>query len=143
MGILDDHLAKRDWIVGEDMTIADLSCAGYMFYADEVPVDWEREFPNLDLHGGNSYRTVRAMGTCADRTIGSRESSPRPKPRAAKSRLGQDEPNNTRREPDSFHRTGGRPPGGWWGETADGAAGDEKAPGRDCRGPDSLTNFTQ
>jgi len=28
MGILDGHLVKRDWIVGEEMTIADLSCAG-------------------------------------------------------------------------------------------------------------------
>jgi len=47
MAILDGHLVKRDWIVGEEMTIADLSCVGYMFYGDEVPVDWEREFPNL------------------------------------------------------------------------------------------------
>jgi len=47
MAILDEHLARQDWIVGEDITIADLSCAGYMFYGDEVPVEWDREFPNL------------------------------------------------------------------------------------------------
>jgi len=29
------------------MTIADLYCAGYIFYTDEIPVDWDREFPNL------------------------------------------------------------------------------------------------
>ena len=47
MGILDRHMASRDWIVGDGISIADLSCAGYMFYIDEVPVDWDREFPNL------------------------------------------------------------------------------------------------
>lgn len=47
MGILDRHMANRDWIVGDEISIADLSCAGYMFYIDEVPVDWDREFPNL------------------------------------------------------------------------------------------------
>jgi len=47
MGILDGHLAGRDWIVGDRPTIADLSCAGYMFYTDEVPVDWGREVPRL------------------------------------------------------------------------------------------------
>jgi glutathione S-transferase len=47
LGILDRHLEGRNWIIGDEMTIADLSCVGYMFYADEVPVDWEAEFPNL------------------------------------------------------------------------------------------------
>ena len=47
MGILDRHLEGRRWIVGDSMTTADLSCIGYMFYTDEVPVDWDREFPNL------------------------------------------------------------------------------------------------
>jgi len=47
MGILDGHMASRDWIVGDGTSIADLSCAGYMFYIDEVAVDRDREFPNL------------------------------------------------------------------------------------------------
>lgn len=47
MGVLDAHLAGRGWIVGDGPTIADLSCAGYMFYTDEVPVDWNGDFPNL------------------------------------------------------------------------------------------------
>jgi len=45
-GVLDRHLAGRDWIVGDAMTIADLSCIGYMFYQDEIAVDWA-EYPNL------------------------------------------------------------------------------------------------
>ena len=43
--VLDDHLSGRDWIVGETMTIADLSCAGYMFYDDEFPIDWAGDYP--------------------------------------------------------------------------------------------------
>jgi glutathione S-transferase len=34
--VLEDHLATRDWIVGNGPTIADLSCAGYIFFLDEV-----------------------------------------------------------------------------------------------------------
>ncbi len=45
LGVLDTHLTGRDWIVGEAMTIADLSCAGYMFYVDEFPIDWEADYP--------------------------------------------------------------------------------------------------
>ncbi|HUS55058.1 MAG TPA: glutathione S-transferase [Thermohalobaculum sp.] len=47
MGVLEAHLAGRDWIVGNKMTIADLSCAGYMFYEHEFPFDWAREFPAI------------------------------------------------------------------------------------------------
>ena len=45
LGVLDTHLAGRDWIVGEAMTIADLSCVGYMFYEDEFPIDWAADYP--------------------------------------------------------------------------------------------------
>ncbi len=47
LGVLDGHLKDREWIVGKEMTVADLSCAGYMFYVDEYPVDWEKDFPNV------------------------------------------------------------------------------------------------
>jgi glutathione S-transferase len=47
LGVLDRHLAGRDWIVGEAMTVAVLSCAGYMFYEDEFPIDWAAEYPAL------------------------------------------------------------------------------------------------
>jgi len=46
-GVLDRHLKGRDWVVGDAVTIADLSCVGYMFYQDELPVDWDADFPNL------------------------------------------------------------------------------------------------
>ncbi len=45
LGVLDTHLSGRDWIVGEAMTIADLSCVGYMFYEDEFPIDWAADYP--------------------------------------------------------------------------------------------------
>jgi glutathione S-transferase len=45
LGVLDRHLKGRDWIVGSAMTVADLSCAGYMFYEDEFPIDWAGDYP--------------------------------------------------------------------------------------------------
>lgn len=45
LGVLDRHLQGRDWVVGRAPTIADLSCAGYMFYADEYPIDWPGDYP--------------------------------------------------------------------------------------------------
>jgi glutathione S-transferase len=47
LGVLEAHLTGRDWIVGDTMTLADLSCAGYMFYEDEFPFDWASEFPAI------------------------------------------------------------------------------------------------
>ena len=45
LAILDRHLTGRDWIVGEAPTLADLSAAGYMFYSDEFPIDWQADYP--------------------------------------------------------------------------------------------------
>lgn len=45
--VLDRHLAGRDWIVGSGPTTADLTCAGYLFFADEYPIDWPADLPNL------------------------------------------------------------------------------------------------
>jgi len=47
LGVLDGHLKGRDWIVGDRMTIADLSCVGYMFFTDEFPIDWDKDYPNV------------------------------------------------------------------------------------------------
>jgi glutathione S-transferase len=45
--ILDAHLGGRDWIVGRGVTVADLSCCGYLFYPE--PFGFERgDWPNLD-----------------------------------------------------------------------------------------------
>ena len=45
-GVLDAHLASRAYVVGERITIADLSLCGYLFFDDEIGVDWG-EFPNI------------------------------------------------------------------------------------------------
>jgi glutathione S-transferase len=33
-GVLDAHLAKRDWLVGSNPTLADFTVGSYLFYAD-------------------------------------------------------------------------------------------------------------
>ena len=45
-GVLDHHLAGRSWIVAGRPTIVDLSCCGYVFFDDEIGVDWS-EFPAI------------------------------------------------------------------------------------------------
>lgn len=47
MKTLERHLDGRDWIVGEALTIADLSCVGYLYFTDEFQVDMD-QFPNID-----------------------------------------------------------------------------------------------
>ena len=45
--VLDGHLAGRDWIAGDAITAADLSCCGYLFYPEPfgfLRADW----PNID-----------------------------------------------------------------------------------------------
>ncbi len=45
--VLNDHLAERDWIVGDGVTIADLSCSGYLFYPE--PYGFTRtDWPHID-----------------------------------------------------------------------------------------------
>lgn len=44
--VLDAHLDGRDWIVGDDLSIADLSCQGYFHFADEYDFDWA-SVPNI------------------------------------------------------------------------------------------------
>jgi len=46
-GVLNDHLEGRDWIVGDAITNADLSCCGYLFYPE--PFGFERaDWPHID-----------------------------------------------------------------------------------------------
>ncbi|QUJ75465.1 glutathione S-transferase family protein [Sulfitobacter albidus] len=45
--VLDAHLAGRDWIVGDGITNADLTCCGYLYYPEPFGFD-RREFPNID-----------------------------------------------------------------------------------------------
>jgi glutathione S-transferase len=38
--ILNEHLAGRRYVVGDRLTIADLSLCGYLYWPDEIGVDW-------------------------------------------------------------------------------------------------------
>ena len=44
--ILDAHLGARRYIVGDRLTIADLSACGYLFFDDELGVDW-KDYPGI------------------------------------------------------------------------------------------------
>ena len=44
---LDSHLKGRDWIVGDGMTNADLSCCGYLFYPEPFGFD-RADWPHID-----------------------------------------------------------------------------------------------
>ncbi|MCF8177934.1 MAG: glutathione S-transferase C-terminal domain-containing protein [Sulfuritalea sp.] len=44
--VLDTHLAGRQWVVASRPTIADFSLAGYVFWPEEIGVDWN-DYPNL------------------------------------------------------------------------------------------------
>lgn len=45
--ILNDHLETRDWIVGDDISNADLSCCGYLYYPEPFGFD-RAEWPHID-----------------------------------------------------------------------------------------------
>lgn len=47
-GIVDKHLAGREWMVGDTPTIADISMSGYMFYpVEESGYPVEGRYPNI------------------------------------------------------------------------------------------------
>ena len=46
-GVLNTHLTQRDWIVGEHVTIADLSCCGYLYYPEPFGFD-RKDWPHID-----------------------------------------------------------------------------------------------
>jgi glutathione S-transferase len=45
--VLNAHLAGRDWIVGDGLTNADLSCCGYLFYPEPFGFD-RADWPEID-----------------------------------------------------------------------------------------------
>ena len=45
-GILNAHLGGRNFVVDDRLTIADLSLCGYLFWPDEIGVDWNA-YPNI------------------------------------------------------------------------------------------------
>jgi glutathione S-transferase len=45
-GVLNAHLSGRRYVVGDRLSIADLSLCGYLFFPDEIGVDWTR-YPGI------------------------------------------------------------------------------------------------
>jgi glutathione S-transferase len=45
-GVLDAHLAGRSYVVADRLTIADLSLCGYLYWPEEIGVDWDT-YPNV------------------------------------------------------------------------------------------------
>ena len=45
--IMETHLENRDWLAGEEITIADIACAGYLFYTEDFTFD-RTDYPNID-----------------------------------------------------------------------------------------------
>ena len=45
--VLDTHLAGRRYVVGDRLTIADLSLCGYLFWEDELGIHWHESHPAI------------------------------------------------------------------------------------------------
>ncbi|MCK0126734.1 glutathione S-transferase family protein [Gelidibacter sp. F2691] len=45
--ILETELSSRDWLVGDQLTIADISCCGYLYYPEPFGFD-RAEWPAID-----------------------------------------------------------------------------------------------
>ena len=45
--VLNSHLAGRKWLAGEAVTVADLSCCGYLFYPEPFGFD-RKDWPHID-----------------------------------------------------------------------------------------------
>lgn len=45
--VLAAHLGDNNWALGRRATIADLSMCGYMYYADEIGVNFEEAYPAI------------------------------------------------------------------------------------------------
>ncbi|MEM6480883.1 MAG: glutathione S-transferase family protein [Pseudomonadota bacterium] len=45
--VLNMHLKDREWIVGDQVTNADISCCGYLFYPEPFGFD-RADWPNID-----------------------------------------------------------------------------------------------
>ncbi len=54
--LLDSHLEGRDWMVGDAITNADLSCCGYLFYPEQFGFD-RTEWTNIDRWLSNIENT--------------------------------------------------------------------------------------
>ncbi|MCG8434987.1 MAG: glutathione S-transferase family protein, partial [Gammaproteobacteria bacterium] len=48
LGVLDKHMENRSFAISERPTIADISMCGYLFWPDEIGVDWATDFPHIE-----------------------------------------------------------------------------------------------
>ncbi|PUB18716.1 glutathione S-transferase family protein [Yoonia sediminilitoris] len=45
--VMETQLDGRDWLASDEITIADIACAGYLFYPEEFTFD-RKAFPHID-----------------------------------------------------------------------------------------------
>ncbi len=45
--IMETQLAEQAWLAADDITIADIACAGYLFYTEDFTFD-RTNYPNID-----------------------------------------------------------------------------------------------
>ncbi len=45
--VLDGHLDGRDWVAADHVTIADIACAGYLYYPEPFTFD-RADYPNIN-----------------------------------------------------------------------------------------------
>ena len=45
--VMEAHLSDRDWLAAEAMTIADIACAGYLFYPEPFTFD-RADYPHIN-----------------------------------------------------------------------------------------------
>ena len=56
LGVLEGQLSARDWLVGDGLSCADISCCGYLFY--EEPFTFDRaDYPAIDAWLGRIAAT--------------------------------------------------------------------------------------
>ncbi|MEM1232591.1 MAG: glutathione S-transferase family protein [Pseudomonadota bacterium] len=73
LATLDAHLADRDWIVGEGLTNADISCCSYLFYPEPFTFsrpDWpgiDRWLGRIEAHPGWKHPYDLMPGHPSDR----------------------------------------------------------------------------
>ena len=57
--VLDSHLDGRHFVVDDQLTIADISLCGYLYWPDEFDIDWN-DYPAI----GSWLDTIRALPEC-------------------------------------------------------------------------------
>ncbi len=45
--VLEQRLGENDWVVGQNISLADLACCGYLYYPEPFGFD-RKEWPNID-----------------------------------------------------------------------------------------------